>query len=121
MKSVLLVDDHNLFRQILAVALRHRTDYKENVQAGSLAEAHQMLADRDGGADLAIVDLDLAEGDTTSLIHELHNLDVPVLAFTDAQSMEKCTRALQAGATEIINSASSFEEIVGVVDRLIGE
>lgn len=123
MKSVLLVDDHNLFRQVLALTLKDRTDFKENVQAGSVAEARQVLADLDGRVDLAIVDLDLPEGDATELIHKLHELDVPVLAFTDVQSaaLEKRTRALQAGANEVLSLASSDEKIVGVVNRLIRE
>jgi DNA-binding NarL/FixJ family response regulator len=120
MKSILLVDDHNLFRQVLAVVLKHRTDFKENIQAGSLAEARQILADRDGRFDLAIVDLDLPEGGATVLIHKLHELDVPVLALTVGQSLEGRTRALRAGANEVLNM-SSGEEIVGVVSRLISE
>jgi DNA-binding NarL/FixJ family response regulator len=76
MKSGLIVDDHSLFRQVLAVTLKHRTDFKENVQAGSLAEARQVLADRDGK-----VDLELPKGDATELIHKLYELDIPVLAF----------------------------------------
>jgi DNA-binding NarL/FixJ family response regulator len=120
MKSILLVDDHNLFRQVLAVVLKHRTDFKENIQAGSLAEARQILADRDGRFDLAIVDLDLPEGGATVLIHKLHEFEVPVLALTVGQSLEGCTRALRAGANEVLNM-SSGEEIVGVVSRLISE
>ena len=119
MKSVLLVDDHTLFRQVLAVTLKHRTDFKENVQAGSLAEARQVLAARDGRVDLAIVDL--PEEDATELIHILHELDIPVLAFIDVQSLEGRTRALQAGANEVLSMASSDEDIVSVVTRLIRE
>ena len=48
MKRVLLVQDHNLFRQVLAVTLKYRTDFRENVQARSLAEARQVLADSNG-------------------------------------------------------------------------
>src|SRR5215211_2231890 len=98
MKRVLLVDDHKLFRQVLAVTLKHRTNFKENVQAESLAEARQILGDLEGRVDLAIVDLALPDGDATELIHKLHERDVPVLAFTDVQSLEGRTRALQAGA-----------------------
>jgi DNA-binding NarL/FixJ family response regulator len=121
MKRVLLVDAHNLFRQVLAVTLEHRSDFKEHVQAGSLAEARQVLADRHGRVDLAMVDLDLPEGGATELIQKLHKLDVPVLAFTDSQSLEVRTRALQAGAIEVLSMASSDEEIVGVVNRLVSE
>jgi len=120
MKTILLVDDHNLFRQVLAVVLKHRTVFKENIQAGSLAEARQILADRDVRFDLAIVDLDHSEGGATELIDKLYEFDVPVLALTVGQSLGGRTRALQAGAAEVFNLASD-EEIVGVVNGLISE
>ena len=120
MKRVLLVNDHNLFRQSLAVVLKHRTDFKENIQAGSLVGARQILADRDGRFDLAIVDLDLPEGGATDLIHKLHEFDIPVLALTVGQNLEGRTRALPAGANKVLNIASD-EEIVSVVNRLISE
>jgi hypothetical protein len=59
-------------------------------------------------------------GGATVLIHKLHELDVPVLALTVGQSLEGRTRALRAGANEVLNM-SSGEEIVGVVSRLISE
>jgi hypothetical protein len=59
-------------------------------------------------------------GGATVLIHKLHEFDVPVLALTVGQSLEGRTRALRAGANEVLNM-SSGEEIVGVVSRLISE
>jgi DNA-binding NarL/FixJ family response regulator len=121
MKRVLLVEDHNLFRQVLAVTLKYRTDFRENVQARSLAEAHQVLANRDDRVDLAIIDLDLPGWGTIELIQKLHELDVPVLALTNVQSLDGRTRALQAGANEVLSMASSDTDIIGAVNRLISE
>jgi DNA-binding NarL/FixJ family response regulator len=39
MKRVLIVDDHYLFREVLATVLQQDTHLMENVQAESLAEA----------------------------------------------------------------------------------
>src|SRR5215204_876276 len=50
------------------------------------------------------------------LIHKLHELDVPVLAFTGVQSLEGRARALQAGANEVLSMASSDGDIVCVVN-----
>ena len=119
MMRVLLVQDHNLFRQVLAITLKYHTDFRENVQARSLAEARQILADSIGRVDLAIVDLDIPEWGTIDLIQKLHELGVPVLALTNIQRLEERTRALQAGANEILYTASSNEEIVSVVNRLV--
>jgi CheY-like chemotaxis protein len=121
MKRVLLVEDHNLFRQVLAVTLKYRTEFRENVQTRSLAEALQVLADSNDRVDLAIVDLDIPGWGTTELIQKLHELGVPVLALTNIQRLEARTRALQAGANEVLNMASSDEEIVSVVNRIVSE
>lgn len=119
MKRGLLVDDHDLFRQVLAVVLEQHTDLKENVQAGSLAEAHRVLDDLDHQVDLAIVDLDLPEGDATKLIEELRELDVPVLAITGSSSLERRESALQAGAGEVLTAATSGQKIADTASRLI--
>jgi DNA-binding NarL/FixJ family response regulator len=57
MKRVMLVDDHNMFRGSLALMLEWHSDFKECVQAQSLAEACQALGNSDRNLDLAIVSL----------------------------------------------------------------
>jgi DNA-binding NarL/FixJ family response regulator len=119
MKRLLLVHDHNLFRQILALILEQHTDLKENIQAGSLAEAHQLLDDLDRQLDLAVVDLDLPEGDATELIEDLREFEVPVLALTSGSNSERSASALRAGADEVLSAATSGEKIVDTAKRLI--
>ena len=48
-KRVLLVDDHDLFRQVLAVVLERHADLDENLQADSVADAYAIV---DGHDDL---------------------------------------------------------------------
>jgi DNA-binding NarL/FixJ family response regulator len=119
MKRLLLVNDHDLFRQVLAVILEQHTDPRENVQAGSLAEAHQILHELDREVDLAVVDLDLPEGDANQLIEDLHQLEVPVLALTSSLSLERRASALRAGAGEVLTTATSGEKILDTAKRLI--
>ncbi len=120
MRRVLLVDDHDLFRQVLALILQQHTDLKEDLQADSLAQAKKLLDDLDDHqVDLAVVDLDLPEGDPTALIEDLRELDVPVLAFTSSSSLERTASALRAGASEVLTTASSGEEIVDTARRLV--
>jgi DNA-binding NarL/FixJ family response regulator len=119
MKQGLVVDDHDLFRQVLALILEQHTDLKENLQAGSIAEAHRVLDDLDHHVDLAIVDLDLPDGDATKLIEELCELGVPVLVLTSHSSLERRESALQAGAGEVLTTATSGQEIVDTAKRLI--
>jgi hypothetical protein len=59
----LLVEDHNLFRELLAVVLKEETDLEGTVQARSLAEARRALGDLSGEIDLVMVALALPAGD----------------------------------------------------------
>jgi DNA-binding NarL/FixJ family response regulator len=81
MKRVLLVEEHNIFRQVLGLVLKWNTDLKETVEAKSLAEAREVLGNSNHKPDLAVVDLDLANADGFELIEELRmtDPDVPVL------------------------------------------
>jgi DNA-binding NarL/FixJ family response regulator len=123
MKRVMLVDDHNLFRESLALMLKRHTDFKESVQAHSLAEARRILGNTDRNLDLAIVDLDQANGGSFDLIKELHmtHPDVPVLAITLERDAYRRDRALRAGAAEVLTMDASLKEIVNVAKRLVDQ
>ena len=120
MKRVLIVDDHDLFREVLATVLQHDTHLKLNVQAESLAEARQLLRGLGGAIDLAIVDADLPNGEGAHMIRELSEVDVPVLALTLGQSSQRRARAVRAGAAEAFSTAASGEKIVRAAERLVG-
>jgi DNA-binding NarL/FixJ family response regulator len=118
MKRLLLVDDNPLFREALALLLESNMGL-DSVQAGSVAEARQLLDNLGGKVDLAIVDLDLPEGDAIELIEDLRELEVPVVVFTAGSNLEGPARAFWAGAGEVLSTATSGEEIVGAVRRLL--
>jgi DNA-binding NarL/FixJ family response regulator len=122
MNRVLIVDNHTLFRQVLAVVLRLHTDLKESVQAGSLAEARWVLGGLDGKIDLAIVGLNIPDGNATELIKELRDAepDVLILAFTIGRSFQLRARALEAGADQVLSTASSGEKMVRAVKKFVG-
>jgi DNA-binding NarL/FixJ family response regulator len=120
-KRVLLVDDHHLFREIIAVLLKEVLDLKGTIQAGTLAEARRVLEDLSGEISLAIVDLDLPDGDGIDLIENIRRAetDVPVLTLTAGRSLERRALALRAGASEVLSTSASSEKIVGTVNRLV--
>jgi DNA-binding NarL/FixJ family response regulator len=120
MKRVLLIEDHALFRESLALLLEWRLGL-ESIEAGSLAEGRQVLSAAKDRADIAIIDLDLPDGDGSELIERLHETkpDVPILAFTAGRSPVKRARALEAGADEVLAKMTPVEEIVGTAEKLV--
>ena len=121
MKRVLLIEDHALFRESLALLLEWRMQV-ESVQAGSLAEGRRALSVVNGTGDFAIIDLDLPDGDGSELIKQLHETrpDVPILAFTADESPVRRARALEAGADEVLSKMTPVEQIIGTTERLVG-
>jgi DNA-binding NarL/FixJ family response regulator len=122
MKRVLIVEDHDLFRQVLAVVLGQYTELRESVQVESLAEARRVWSGLNGQIDLAIVDLDIPGEDGTELIKELRAArpDLPVLAFTVGRNVELRARALQAGADQVLSTATPGEKIIRAAELLVG-
>jgi len=120
-KRVLLIEDHALFRESLALLLEWRMQV-ESVQAGSLAEGRRALSVVNGTGDFAIIDLDLPDGDGSELIKQLHETrpDVPILAFTADESPVRRARALEAGADEVLSKMTPVEQIIGTTERLVG-
>lgn len=121
-KQVLLIEDQALFRQGLAILLNWRLGLK-SIEAGSLAEGHRVLGAAKGMADLAIIELDLPDGDGSELIERLHQTepDVPILAFTADRSLVRHARALEAGANEVLAKRAPVEQIIGAAEQLVGE
>ena len=121
MTRVLLADDHHLFRELLATVLQRDTSLNENVQAESLAEVRQLVRGLDGNIDLAIVDVDLPDGDGAEVIEELCAVGVPVLALTLGQTLQGHALAVRAGAAEVLSTTASGEEIIRTAKRLVNE
>ncbi len=115
-KRVLLVEDHNVLRQSLALLLNQEPDLEVIAQAGSAAEA-RAVADE---ADVAVIDLGLPDADGAEVIRELHEADiqVPALVLTVHYDPDRHARALQAGAEEVLTKDASIEEIVAAIKRV---
>ncbi len=116
---IMLVDDHDSFRQPLAIMLEQELDLSVAAQAGSLAEAREVL-EGSPEVDVAIVDLDLPDGSGTEFITELQakepNKQVLVLsAFFDEGFL---ARAIEAGAAGVVHKSSRLPEIMDAIRRL---
>ena len=102
MKPALLVNKHNVLRQVLV--FKWNTDLKESAEADSLAEAHRVLGNSNRKRDLATVNLEPANADGLELMKELRMTapDVPVLAITMKRDVDRRDRALWAGEVLIM-------------------
>ena len=116
----MLVEDHLSFRQSLAFLLSREPDLKVVAQAGSLAEARQML---DTTLDVAVLDLSLPDGDGRDLIGELRrrNAGISVLVLTVMLGPGRLEEVLlKAGADAVLHKVASPATIVEEVRRLAG-
>jgi DNA-binding NarL/FixJ family response regulator len=117
---VMLVEDHTAFRQSLAALLSQEPDLEVVAQAGSLAEARELL---DTPLDVAVLDLSLPDGDGRDLIGELRqsNAGISVLILTVTIRPGHLEEVLKAGADGVLHKVASPQTIVEEVRRLAGE
>lgn len=113
MTRVMLVEDHDPFRQAIALILNREPGIEVVAQAGTLEGARRLLAEQD--VDVAVVDLRLPDGDGNDLIREFKEgnprASVLVLSMSPGEAEE-------VGADEVLAKDSLFEEIVGTIRRL---
>ena len=117
MIRVLLVDDHTSVRQALSIVFEREPDCTVVAQAGSLDEARD-VRDR---YDVAVVDLDLHNGDSVTLIRELHeaNRAGTILTLTSSNDRHRYALAVEAGASGVLHKSVKLSEIIGAM-RCLG-
>jgi DNA-binding NarL/FixJ family response regulator len=116
----MLVEDHAAFRQSLAALLSQEPDLEVVAQAGSLAEAREML---NTPLDVAVLDLSLPDGNGRDLIGELRqrNADISVLVLSVTIRPGHLEEVMKAGADAVLHKVASPPTIVEEVRRLAGE
>jgi DNA-binding NarL/FixJ family response regulator len=113
---VLLVDDHAAIREAIALAFAQDDEFIVAGQAGSLAEARGLL----DGVDVAILDLELPDGDGADLIEELHDRDprIQTLVLSAHADRARVARAVQKGAAAVLSKTTHLHEVVSAVRRV---
>lgn len=116
---LLLVDDHNLFRDALALMLNRQPDLEVAGQCGSLAECRS-LGDDLADIDMALLDVRLPDGDGTQLIEVLRRAAprVKVLILTASFESGHLEKMAEVGADGVLDKTSDLKEIVAEVRRL---
>ena len=114
---IMLVEDHATFREPLAFMFDREPDFEVVAQAGSVAEAQGKLGD----IDLAVVDLNLPDGDGTGLIGALRavNPRAMVLVLTANADREAYARVAEAGAAGVLHKTVRIQQVVDAARRLL--
>jgi DNA-binding NarL/FixJ family response regulator len=119
MIRLMLVDDHALLRDALALLLRREPDLEIVVEAGSLAEAREALGEK---FDVAVVDLGLPDGEERELIGELRlaKLGVSVLVLSATLEPERFEEVKRSGADAVLDKVVAVSSISDEVRRVAG-
>lgn len=114
--SVLIADDHPLFREALKLALRRAAPEARASEAASLSEALEAAA---ADADLSLILLDLRMSDSQGFagLAQLHaqRPDVPILVVTGVEQSDAPQRARQFGAVGFIAKSTQLEVIAAAI------
>lgn len=119
---MLIVEDHELLAQTLALTLESEGVPAQAVIPGSAAEVLG-VADHTG-ARLVLLDIDLGiEGITgLDLVEPLRGQGATVLMLTGERDELLIARALDAGAIGVVDKSRPFDELVEIIHRcLAGE
>ena len=118
-KRILLVADHNAFREALAIRLNQEEDLEVAWQSGSIVDTRYIHLN---GVDVAVVDPLLPDGDGLDLVRELSDGAggrIPTLVLTAYLDNTVAARAMDAGAQGALSKVASVPEKVGAIKRLI--
>ena len=117
---IMVVDDHDTFRDPLAFMLEREPDLTVVARPRSLSEAREDLQSTEHGVDVAIVDLNLPDGSGTDLIRELRN-SLPratALVLSATTDQKHLASAIEAGAAGVMHKSAPMSDLVEAVRRL---
>jgi DNA-binding NarL/FixJ family response regulator len=115
---ILVVDDHPLVRQGIRMLVGAEPDLEVCGEAEDAAGA--LLALKDGGADVAVVDLALKDSSGLELIKDMHQRfpKVRVLVVSMRNEGLYAERALRAGAHGYVTKEEGPEEVLAGIRRV---
>jgi RNA polymerase sigma factor (sigma-70 family) len=117
---IMIVDDHDTFREPLAFMLEREPDLTVVAQARSLSEATEILENEKPALDVAIVDLELPDGSGVDFIRNLRKAKprVAMLVLSALSEKGRFDRAIEAGAAGVMHKATPMRELMEAVHRL---
>lgn len=118
-KRVLLVDDHPMVRERLALLIDQQPDLLVCGEANDAAEALDAMSREH--PDIAVVDLSLKNSSGLDLLKDLkaHGLSVPVLVLSMHDESLYAERVLRAGAMGYVSKQESTRTILIAIRRVL--
>jgi DNA-binding NarL/FixJ family response regulator len=119
MIRVLIVGDHEMYRQVMMLQLETQLDIEVVGVAGSLSEARTRRLE---GVDVAILAHVLLDGVGLELIKELRKESpgVKVLVMHTLEGLAKSQEALEAGADAVLGNLVTTDRVLATIRRLKG-
>jgi DNA-binding NarL/FixJ family response regulator len=120
MRCALLLEDHNAFREALALLLSHEANIEMVAQASSIEEARAIVLKELNHIDVVVTELVLANGSAQEFLKSLRQADgdVSVLVLTAIMDRDSHEMALKMGAAEVLTKDAPLEHIVATIMRL---
>ena len=117
---IVVVDDHDTFREPLAFMLEREPDLTVVARPRSLSEARGVLEGAELAVDVAIVDLNLPDGSGADLIKELRDARPRATALVLSAMSEQryLAEAIGAGAAGVMHKSTPMRDLVEAVRRL---
>ena len=118
-RTLLVIDDHPLFREGVKAIVGKTPGYAVPAEAGTAEEGLQVALRNK--PDIAIVDILLPDGDgvdlTKQLLEKLPNLHVLVVSMTT--DSDRVTAAFQAGAKGFMDKSSASKELIKALEAMV--
>lgn len=114
--SVILIDDHPLFRRGLSELIKNTPQFRIAHQFGDAAQTRDWLAETRGeGVDVALLDRRLQDGDGLDLVDALKACGIKVIMLTIAEQDHEIVDAMERGVDGYVLKTSEPEQIVQAI------
>jgi DNA-binding NarL/FixJ family response regulator len=117
--TIVIVDDHRMFREQLASLINQSADMKVCAEADNVRQGFDLISAV--RPSIAIVDISLKDSSGLELVKQLRAqaIDVPVLVLSMHEESLYAERALRAGANGYITKHEASADVMNAVRRVL--